>query len=449
MCGLYTTLQFLIKGYADNANKRSLALRIEGSEKRTGQISRPEEKGFCYREAERIYLALRELARYGEEGPLTLESILEEPDRYVIVHEECLLDREERSSRIPLPDPDADPVEDTFLTRKKPRERGYKERGPEDILPMSMRRKLKETAPVEDEPMGDVGRKDLEFTLSRYHREGLIVLEDGKVTVTSRGARVLARGVLQRLIGNLGQNITGWHKPPPLKEGVVPTTSNRRYESGDDYSSLDIENTLLNALGRAERMGKIGFRTEDFRVHEMTSETKLIAGLMIDTSMSMQMKGIMDTARDTSLALAELIGERPDHSLKVYLFADHAKEVPPWEIFRHSFPGGLTDICAPLEKFRKEVRFMEGNKQAYLITDSVSNLKEGRLVGFEEAAPSLLAEALRYRKEKIVLNIVMLEEEKRFKEFAIKLAQRSGGRVFFVSPDNLAQTIVRDYFRYL
>jgi uncharacterized protein with von Willebrand factor type A (vWA) domain len=208
-----------------------------------------------------------------------------------------------------------------------------------------------------------------------------------------------------------------------------------------------MENTLLNALGRGERVGKFIFRPEDFRVHEMISEHKSIVGLLVDTSMSMQLKGIMETARDTSLALAELFGGGDGHILKVYLFADHVKEVPSREIFRHSFPGGLTDICAPLEQFRKDVRFLDGEKQAYLITDSVSNLNRGRLVGFAQASPQVLAEASRYRKEKIVLNVVMLGDQERFKAFATKLAQRSMGRIFFVSSENMTRTIVRDYVR--
>jgi uncharacterized protein with von Willebrand factor type A (vWA) domain len=70
-------------------------------------------------------------------------------------------------------------------------------------------------------------------------------------------------------------------------------------------------------------------------------------------------------------------------------------------------------------------------------------------VGFEEAAPMVLAEVSHYRKEKIVLNIVMLGGQERFKAFATKLAQRSMGRVFFVDSENMAQTIVRDYVRSL
>jgi len=228
---------------------------------------------------------------------------------------------------------------------------------------------------------------------------------------------------------------------------MIPTATNRKYEEGDDYASLDFENTLLNALGHRKTDEKIRFRKEDFRVHEKKNETKSIAGLLVDTSMSMQLKNIMETARDTSLALAELFGEQENHTLKVYLFADHVKEVPSREIFRHSFPGGLTDICAPLEKFRKAVRSMDAEKQAYLITDSVSNLRNGRLLGFEEAAPHVLAEVSRYRKEKIVLNVVMLGEQERFKAFATKMAQRSNGRVFFVSSENMARTIVRNYTR--
>lgn len=421
---------------------------MERFEEKMRQVPEAAEKGFCYQEAERLYLVLRELASFEEDGPVTLESILAEPDKYVILHEECLIEHKENRSSFSLPEPDRDPIEDILQARPKINKKETQDKGPEEILPASMRRKLEEAAPVEDdESIDDSGMQNLESTLSRYHREGLIVLENGNVAVTDRGARILARGVLRRIVGNFGQHYRSWSRPRPGKEGVIPKASNRRYEAGDDYASLDMENTLLNALGRGERVGKVIFRPEDFRVHEMISEHKSIVGLLVDTSMSMQLKGIMETARDTSLALAELFGEGDGHILKVYLFADHVKVVPSREIFRHSFPGGLTDICAPLEQFRKDVRFLDGEKQAYLITDSVSNLNRGRLVGFAQASPQVLAEASRYRKEKIVLNVVMLGDQERFKAFATKLAQRSMGRVFFVSSENMARTIVRDYVR--
>ncbi|MBW2200420.1 MAG: hypothetical protein JRF71_06230 [Deltaproteobacteria bacterium] len=407
-----------------------------------------EEKGFCHLEGERVFLVLRELAQYEEDGPISLETILADPDKYVILHEESLIEREENELKIRIGEPDRDPYEEVLQGRPKTVGKEDESKGPADILPLSMRKKLEDLSPVDgNDATDDRSLQNLDMTLSRYHREGLIVLEDGYVTVTDRGARVLARGLLKRIVGNFGGNLGRRHAAKALKEGMIPTATNRKYEEGDDYASLDFENTLLNALGHRKTDEKIRFRKEDFRVHEKKNETKSIAGLLVDTSMSMQLKNIMETARDTSLALAELFGEQENHTLKVYLFADHVKEVPSREIFRHSFPGGLTDICAPLEKFRKAVRSMDAEKQAYLITDSVSNLRNGRLLGFEEAAPHVLAEVSRYRKEKIVLNVVMLGEQERFKAFATKMAQRSNGRVFFVSSENMARTIVRNYAR--
>lgn len=406
------------------------------------------EKGFCHLEGERVFLVLRELAQYDEEGHISLESILSDPDKYVILHEESLIEREENEHKIRIGEPDRDPYEEILHGRPKSAEKIDGDNGPADILPMSMRKKLEELSPVdEDDAMNDKSLQNLNITLSRYHREGLIDLEDGYVAVTERGARVLARGLLKRIVGNFEGSLARRNAAKVMKEGLIPTAANRKYEEGDDYASLDFENTLLNAIGHRKKDDKIRFRREDFRVHEKKNETKSIVGLLVDTSMSMQLKKVMETARDTSLALTELFGEQENHSIKVYLFADHVKEVPSREIFRHSFPGGLTDICAPLEKFRKAVRSMDADKQAYLITDSVSNLKNGRLLGFEEAAPHVLAEVSRYRKEKITLNVVMLGEQERFKAFATKMAQRSNGRVFFVNSENMARTIVRDYVR--
>jgi len=291
----------------------------------------------------------------------------------------------------------------------------------------------------------DISSEDIERSLKEYIEQGLIELEKDRIKITPKGARRLARHVLQKILENLTKKELGPHAVDDPGFGVSLSLSSRRYEPGDEYALVDIQRTLLNSLERNPFIrGRISIEVEDFQIFETVHESRMCAGLIIDESGSMTGEKI-NAAVDTSLALYELIRKEPKDLLKVFLFSREVKEIPYWDILNFGFDGGTTDIRAALRAFRRAVRGESGDKQAYLITDTEPNTEDGMYVGFERAAAGVLEEALHYRQEGITLNIIMLDENQRLKQFASLLAQKNAGRVFFTDPKRLGGVVIEDY----
>ena len=290
----------------------------------------------------------------------------------------------------------------------------------------------------------DINEEDIRRSLEEYEHDGYISIQKGKVIVTSKGVRKLAAGALERILKNLNRKSSGSYPIEKLDFGVDLSLHTRRYEVGDDYASVDLERTSLNAL---KRSGQLNFEPEDFEVHEEIHQSKLCAGIIIDESGSMRDTHKLEAAMETALALSRLIMKEPGNSLKVFIYSDKVKQIEPWAIVNEVISGGDTDIKAALAAFRRAVRHEYGDKQAYLITDTEPNNEDGRHLPFEKAAAGLIEEASRYRQEKIGLNIIMLDESPQLKSLASTLARRNLGRVFFTSPSRLGEVLVEDYLK--
>lgn len=287
-----------------------------------------------------------------------------------------------------------------------------------------------------------VTRDDVEDVLSKYKKKGYIDMEkEGKIKITSKGADILAKGVLREIIEHFRKSEIGTHTTKERGPSSKVSMLTRAYEIGDDYELLAIEESLLNALERSKEM-KIELK--DFRIYETVHQSRLCAGLLIDKSGSMGSEGKMNAAIETSLALAELIKRNPTDSLCVFLFSDDVRQIQPCEIINIEC-GGWTDIQAAMRAFRKAVASEEGDKHAYLVTDTEPNYEDGESVGFRKATEGVMEEALRYRETGITLNIIMLSWTPHLREFASSLARKNLGRVFFTTPQTLGRVIIEDY----
>jgi len=292
-------------------------------------------------------------------------------------------------------------------------------------------------------PQG-MSEDDVRQALEEYERQGYIEIHEGKLSITSRGARRLAGSALGRILQSLGRRYIGVHTIEETGFGSELTAYTRRYEAGDDYSLVDIERTALNAL---QRSGRLDLEPNDFAVHEEVHQSRLCAGLLIDESGSMRSSNKLEAAIETALALSELIRREPEDSLRVFIFSERVKEIPPWAMLNEVLSGDSTDIRAALRSFRELVRNEQGDRQAYLITDTDPNTEDGRYVGFDRAIDGLMEEAAHYRHDRVGLNIIMLDETARLRQLASALARKNLGRVFFTSPNKLGQVIVEDYLR--
>ena len=290
----------------------------------------------------------------------------------------------------------------------------------------------------------DISEEDIRKSLERYERQGYIEIQGMKVKITSAGVVRLANNVLQTILQSLARKGLGSHSIEEAGFGSELSAYTKRYETGDDYSLVDIEGTAINAL---ERCGCLDLEQSDFLVHEEFHQSKLCAGLIIDESTSMLRDHKLEAAMETALALAQLIRRNPKDSLKIFVFSEQVKEIMPWEIASDVLSNGLTDIGSAMRAFSKATRNEKGDRQAYLITDTEPNCRGGRYVGFQDAVADVMGEALHYRRHNIGLNIIMLDETLHLKKLASDIAKKNLGRVFFTTPSSIGQVIVSDYFR--
>jgi len=287
-------------------------------------------------------------------------------------------------------------------------------------------------------------RRDFDEVISEFGRRGLANIRKPRVVLTSKGARILGQGFLNRILQRLSRRGVGPHRIEDIGHGPWLSATIRPYELGDPYDRFSIERSLMSALERGASLGELTM--EDLRVHEAIHSTEVQFGILVDQSASMNRGSKLEAAVETALALSELMRSQfPEDRLKVFAFSEEVREVEPWELPGIAVPMGYTDIRAALRIFRGAVAHETGNKLAYLITDSAPNFQDGNYVGFTHALADVLDEARRYRSEGIVLNIIMLDDDPKLRELAQSMAKQNLGRVFFTRPGYLGETLVEDY----
>lgn len=290
-----------------------------------------------------------------------------------------------------------------------------------------------------------LSEQDVEKALDDLIKKDYVHLDRGQLKITQKGARKLAAYILMRVLENLTRRNDGFHRVEEESFGSELALIHRHYEPGDDYWLVNVEKTLINAMERnAAGEDRMSLKLEDFEVYETLGEGRMCAGLLIDQSGSMTGSKV-NAAVDAALALGELIRRQHKDKLRVFLFSDEVKEVVPWDVVNQSSSGGSTDIKAAMQAFRNSVSTETADKQVYLITDTEPNTENGEFVGFEVASAGIISEALRYRREGITLNIIMLDENPYLRELASLLARNNMGRVFFASSQNLGQVIIESY----
>ncbi len=292
----------------------------------------------------------------------------------------------------------------------------------------------------------DVDYRDVESVLEEFREKGYLDIEKGKVTITSKGARLLADQALAGLMRKLACIDTGTHMTEEIGYGAEVSTSSRPYQIGDEYTYADIERTLLNTLERGSNI-QDGLKADDFRIFEPQHQTRIAAGIIVDISASMLSDGKLGAAIEASLALMQLIGRDPKDSLRAFTFSEKVKQIPPWALANEATGGGSTDIRAAMRTYRVVSQHDKGDRQAYLITDAEPNTEDGSYVGFENAMTGVINEAMRFRDAGITLNVIMLSESPALKEFARGLARKNLGRVLFTTAKDLGKTVIEDYLR--
>jgi len=303
---------------------------------------------------------------------------------------------------------------------------------------------LREEIEELDSDPGTLSEEDFDEALGDLEKKGLLDGRGRGVVLTSKGAQLLGRGFLNKILMNLARKGLGAHRVEDVGHGPWLAATYRPYEPGDPYDRINIERSLMAAIERGGGFAEM--KTSDFRIHESRHATEVHFGVLVDQSASMKKKGKMEASVETALALSELMRlEFPEDRLRIYAFSEETKMVEPYMLPGVAVPQHFTDIRKPLRAFRLAVAMEPGNKQAHLITDSAPNFLDGEFVGFKRAMEAVIEEVRLYRLHDIVLNVVMLDDDPELKEMAKRIAQVNNGRVFFADPKNLGEALVEDY----
>jgi uncharacterized protein with von Willebrand factor type A (vWA) domain len=303
---------------------------------------------------------------------------------------------------------------------------------------------LKEQIEKLDSEPHAISEEDFDEALRDLEHRGYLDSRRKGVVLTSKGAQLLGRGFLNKILMNLARKSLGAHRVEDIGHGPWLAATYRPYEPGDPYDRINIERSLMTAIERGN--GFKDMKKSDFQIFESRHATEVHFGILVDQSASMKKKGKIEAAVETALALSELMRlEFPEDRLRVYAFSEETKIVEPYELPGVVVPQQFTDIRKPLRTFRLSVTMEPGNKQAHLITDSAPNFLDGEFVGFKRAIEAVVEEVRLYKLHDILINVVMLDDDPELREMAKRIAQVNNGRVFFTDPKSLGEALVEDY----
>ena len=323
-----------------------------------------------------------------------------------------------------------------------------------------------------------------EFIRQQAEMQGLEQDGDG-FRLTPKAYRLFQGALLREVFASLEAARSGRHEGPNTTEGVVEIPKTRPYEFGDAPSQMDIPQTLINAMLRHASSGEPGkarITTDDIEVHYARNNPKCATSVLMDMSGSMRHGGQYVNAKRMAIALHGLIqSEYPGDHLSIFeLFSlakqRHVSELPELmpkpvtirdpivrlradladpDITESLIPPHFTNIQHGLRLARQTLGAQDTpNRQVFLITDGLPTAHfEGSslylLYPPDPATESAtMREAMLCQREGITINIFLIPSWSQSEEdiqFAHRMAETTGGRVFFTAGDDLDRFVLWDY----
>jgi uncharacterized protein with von Willebrand factor type A (vWA) domain len=323
--------------------------------------------------------------------------------------------------------------------------------------------------------------------------QGLEETADG-YRLTPEAYRIFQGKLLQEIFSSLEAARSGRHEGAVVGEGAVELPTTKPYEFGDSVAHMDVGQSFVNALLRAagetegpsheetKRRLFVTLKSEDIEIHRTRNNPKCATCVMMDMSGSMRYDGQYMNAKRMAIALDGLIRrEYPGDFLsflEIYTFARlrHISEVPsllPKPVTTHApivrlkadmsspevsevhIPPHFTNIQHALQLARQQLAVQDTpNRQILLLTDGLPTAHfEGSTLYLlyppdprtEEAT---MREAMRCHREGITINIFLLPSWWQSSEdisFAHRMAEQTGGRVFFTAGRDVDRYVLWDY----
>ncbi|MEZ6125326.1 MAG: VWA domain-containing protein [Planctomycetaceae bacterium] len=306
--------------------------------------------------------------------------------------------------------------------------------------------------------------------------------KDGRVHLSPKAYRLFQGRLLGRIFSNLEASRTGRHQNPVEGEGAVETQRTRPYEFGDSVAQMDIPQTMINAMLRQKDQRPLSLQQGDIEIHRTRNNPRCATVVLMDMSGSMRYDGQYINVKRMALALNGLImGEYPGDFLRFIEVATFAKAVPPGdlislmpkiptinnpvvrlrvdmsrpEVSEMHVPPHFTNIQHGMQMARQLLSVQDTpNRQVILITDGLptAHFDGSQLYMLYPPDPATeqatMREGMLCHREGITINIFLLPSWSQSSEdiqFAHRLAESTGGRVFFTAGRDLDRYVVWDY----
>lgn len=306
--------------------------------------------------------------------------------------------------------------------------------------------------------------------------------KDGQVQLSPKAYKLFQGKLLDRIFSDLKASKSGRHQNSVDGEGAVETQRTRPYEFGDSVAQMDIPQTMINAMLRQPDKRPLRLHQDDIEIHKTRNNPKCATVVLMDMSGSMRYDGQYVNVKKMALALNGLItGEYPGDFLRFIEVATFAKVVPAGDLI--SLMPKIPTITDPVVRLKADMSREEmsevhipphftniqhgmtmarqflslqdtPNRQVVLITDGLPTAHfEGSDLFMlyppdPETEQATMREGMLCNREDITINIFLLPSWSQSHEdvqFAHRLAESTGGRVFFTAGKDLDRYVVWDY----
>ena len=297
---------------------------------------------------------------------------------------------------------------------------------------------------------------ELQKLAKQLEEAGLIEQTDGRYELTPKAIRKIGQNALGDLFKRLLNDRQGKHQIEHSGAGHERADDTKQYEFGDPFH-LDVGKTLRNAVYRQGSGTPVRLRPEDFEVERTELVTRSATVLLLDVSMSMEMRGRFLAAKKVAMALHSLISSQfPRDYLGLVSFGRVAREVPANKLpeVTWDFEWG-TNMQHAMLLARTMLNKQHGQKQIIMITDGepTAHILPGGGTFFDyppdpSTVEHTLREVMRCTKDKIRINTFCLEESVYLRDFVERMMHMNRGRAFFTTPENLGDYVLVDFLEH-
>ena len=323
-----------------------------------------------------------------------------------------------------------------------------------------------------------------EYLKNLAEQQGLEATADG-YRLTPDAYRLFQSKLLDEIFSDLQAARRGRHTGPIEGEGAVELPTTKPYEFGDSVANMDMPQSLINAMIRElPADGRINMRSDDIEIHRTRNTPKCATAVVMDMSGSMRYGGQYINVKRMALALDGLIRReypgdflqfiemytvgKPRHLSEVASLMPRPVSIhdPVVRLAADMSDARLTEFDLPLHftniqhSMQLARRFLNAqdtpNRQLILITDGLptAHFEEEMLYMLYPPHPrteaATMREAMACKQEDIVINIFLLANWSQSEEdvqFAHRMVEATGGRVFFTAGRDLDRYVVWDYVK--